>query len=274
MSKQFGNSSGNFSASSPAFASKPTLCHLSKLLEGYPDTEDEVKSTILALQAAYPSIPTLQINAPDGPWPTLKPHYVHKSHILTEEENIRIAVENIARTDRTLDETEMKFLCYILCYPSGWSATSPKHHEDAWVHYIKHRFSHIDNLQPILDDMTWPEEIELLAGDYGTGFPNYLLFANPTSFYFYHFDTDWLLRAGNTLEEVYWGLRQRRWTDKEERRWCGEDYSLEMWEIEPNNEEEYDRYDYFPVWTGGENGNSGDTEVLSNPLQPFIPQTR
>ena len=74
----------------------------------------------------------------------------------------------------------------------GWSAISSKHHEDAWVHYVKYRFSHIDNLQPILDDMTWPEEIELLADEYGTGFPNYLLFANPKSFYFYDFDPDWL----------------------------------------------------------------------------------
>lgn len=32
------------------------------------------------------------------------------------------------------DETETKFLQYILCYPSGWSVTSPKHHEDALVH--------------------------------------------------------------------------------------------------------------------------------------------
>ena len=94
--------------------------------------------------------------------------------------------------------------------------------------------------------MTWPEEIELFPSDYGTGFPNYLLFADKISFYFYDFDMDWLLRAGNTLREVYWGLRQRRWTDKEERRWCGEDDSLEMWEIEPDNGEEYDRYDYFP----------------------------
>jgi hypothetical protein len=188
--------------SSPAFA-KPKLYHLLQLLEGYPDTKDEVKSTILAIQAAYPSLPALQINAPDGPWPTQKPYYVHKSHIATEEENTEIAIENIARTGRTLDETEMKFLQHLLCYPSGWSATSPKHHEDAWVHYIKHRFSHIDNLQPILDDMTWPGEIEFFPSDYGTGFPNYLLFADTVSFYFYDFGMDWLLRAGNTLKEVY-----------------------------------------------------------------------
>lgn len=188
--------------SSPIFT-KPTLYHLSQLLEGYPDTEDEVKSTTLVLQIAYPTIPTPQIDTPDGPWPTQKPYYIHKSHILTEKENIWIGMEIIARTGRTIDETEQKFLRHLLCYSTGWSASSSKHHEDARVHYIRHRFSHVDSLQSILDDMTWPKEIELLPSDYGTGFPNYLLFANPTSFYFYHFDMDRLLRARNALKEVY-----------------------------------------------------------------------
>ena len=63
-----------------------------------------------------------------------------------------------------------------------------------------HQYPHIDKLQPILDDMTWPEEIQLLAGDYGPGSPGYLLFANAEAFYFYHFDGDALFRAGNTLK--------------------------------------------------------------------------
>src|SRR5208282_4392924 len=99
----------------------------------------------------------------------------------------------------------------------------PLYHEDSWVHYIKHQFSHIENLHPILDDMTWPEEVQLFVDEYGPGYPGYLLFANPTSFYFYVYDGDYLLKAGDTLEEVYWGLRQRRWTDKSSRRWIGLD---------------------------------------------------
>ena len=218
----------------------------------------------MALQTTYPWIQTPQINLPDGPWPAAKPYYVHKSHIMTEDENYRITVENIARTGRTLDEEEAKYLRYLLCYPSGWSATSPLHHDDSWVHYIQHRFSHIDKLRPILDDMTWPEEIPLLASDYGPGFPQYLLFANAETFYFYKFDGDGLFRAGNTLKEVYYGLLQRRW--------AGEDETREMWFVEPDNGEEYDPYDYFPFWRGAFDENGGETEVLAYPLRPFIPR--
>jgi hypothetical protein len=263
MSERLDNSSVGSTLSLHESASKPSLYHLEQLLESYPDTIDEIESTILALQVAYPWMPPPQINAPDGPWPTTKPHYVHKSHIMTEAENIRIAIENIARTGRILDDAEKEFLRYILSFRSGWSAVSPGHHEDSWVHYIKHQFSHIENLHPILDDMTWPEEVKLFVDEYGPGYPGYLLFANTTSFYFYVYDGDYLLKAGNTLEQVYWGLRQRRW--------IGLDDSEEMWVMELDNGEEYDHYDYFPVWKGGVDENGRKSHVLSYPLLPFVP---
>lgn len=270
MSEHIDNSLAGYMGPSLATASTPLFWQPSKLLEAHSNTENVVESTILALQGAFPSIPPPQINLPDGPWPTAKPRYIHKTHIMTEAENCQLAIENITRAGKTLDESETKFLQYILCYPSGWSATSPNHHEDSWVHYIKHQFSHIENLQPILDDMTWPEEIKRLPEGYGPGFPEYLLLANSESFYFYLFDPECLFRAGNTLEEVYWGLRQRRWVDKDSRRWCGEDDSHEMWDIEADNGEEYDQYDYFPVWRGEEE-DGRRTHVLSYPLLPFIP---
>ena len=119
----------SFSADQRTMA-KPSWCHLN-LLELYPSTSDEVESTIVALKTTYPWIQTPQINLPDGPWPAAKPYYVHKSHIMTEDENYRIAVDNIARTGRILDDEEDKYLQYLLCYPSGWSATSPLHHDDS-----------------------------------------------------------------------------------------------------------------------------------------------
>ena len=220
----------------------PSWCHLSRLLERYPETAAEVELTILALKTAYPWIQSPLIILPDGPWLTDKPHYVHKSHIMTQDENYRIAADNIAATGRIWEEEDEKYLRYLLCYPSAWCATTSSHHEDAWVQYIRHQFPHVKNLRPILDDMTWPEEIKLLPGDYGPGFPEYQLLANATTFYFYNFDTDALFRAGNTLEEVYHGLRQRRWS-------FNPNGTAERWFIEPDcGSEEYDRYDYFPIW--------------------------
>ena len=208
--------------------SPPSWCHLSRLLEQHPSTTAEVESTILALKITYPWIQAPLIILTDGPWLTDKPRYVHKSHIVAQDENYRIAVNNITRTGRDWEEGDEKYLRYLLCYPSGWCATFPSHHEDAWVQYIRHQFPHIENLCPILDDMTWPEEIGLLAGDYGPGFPSYQLLANATTFYFYNFDTGALFRAGNTLEEVYQGLYQRRW-------WFEPVGNAERWFLEPDS---------------------------------------
>ena len=114
--------------------------------------------------------------------------------------------------------------------------------------------------------MTWPEEITLLTGDYGPCFPRSQLLANAKMFYFYDFETDSLFRAGNTLEEVYQGLSQRRWSFNPRG-------TAERWVLEPDcGSEEYDRYDYFPIWKHAEENNDGDTYVLADPLLPFIPQ--
>jgi hypothetical protein len=239
--------------------SRPSWCHLSRLLELYPTTINEVESTILALRTTYPWIQT-QINSPDGPWPAPKPYYVHKSHIITEDENYRMAVDNIALTGRNLGAEEDKYLRFLLCYPSGWSATSPLHHNDSWIHYIRYHYPHINKLQPILDDMTWPEEIPLLAGDHGPGSPAYILFANLETFYIYEFDGNSLFRVGNTLKEVYHGLLERR-LDSDEA----------MSFLEPDNGEDYHIHDYFPLWRHEVTENGEDTHVLTDPIIPFIP---
>src|SRR5438046_692643 len=114
--------------------------------------------------------------------------------------------------------------------------------------------------------MTWPEEVGLLAGDYWTAIPGFLLLANSTTFYIYDFDMDGLFRAGNTLAEVYQGLFQRRWS------FSPDDRTAELWFLEPDcGSEYYDRYDYFPIWRGGNDENGKDTLVLANPLLPFTP---
>ncbi len=138
-----------------------------------------------------------------------------------------MALDNIAKTGRILNTSEQKYLRFILSNPFGWSTTAPSHHEDSWVHYLKYRFSHIENLQPILDDMTWPEEVGLFPSGYGVGGPGYLLLANSKAFYFYYYDTEELLNAGTTLEEVYWGLRDRKW--------CYQTPAEERWVVEPDN---------------------------------------
>ena len=67
------------------------------------------------------------------------------------------------------------------------------------------------------------------------------------------------MRAGTTLEEVYWGLREGRWLYGEPNEWA----------IEPVNGEEYDRIDYFPMWMS-----EGPNWVLDWPILPFIPHSK
>ena len=174
-----------------------------------------------------------------------------------------MAVENIAKTDRIMNPLEKQYLRYILCFNSGWSATAPSHHEDSWMYCINYRFPHIENLKPVLDDMIWPEEIELFPSGYGAGGPGYLLLANLTTFYFYYYETEELLNMGTTLEELYWGLRERKW--------CYQNPPEKRCVVEPDNGEEYDQSDYFPMWKCEWDEDSGKSNVVVFPLQAFIP---
>jgi hypothetical protein len=48
---------------------------------------------------------------------------------------------------------------------------------------------------------------------------------------------------------------------------------VERWFLEPDcGSEEYDRYDYFPIWKFAEDKNDGNTFILADPLLPFIPR--
>ena len=83
-------------------------------------------------------------------------------------------------------------------------------------------------------------DISIIAGDTGDEIrSSFFLFANSISFYFFYFETQELLNAGNTLEEVYLGLRDGKWSGMNE--------SDERWSDEPDNEEIYDATNCFPI---------------------------
>jgi hypothetical protein len=237
---------------------EPTWRDLCLLLERYPDTARDVEETALALQKLYPWYPGPQINFSDGPWPSEKPYFVQKSHLTKEPENFQLAVANIIKAGHILASSDEEYLRYILCHRFGWSATTPAHHNDSWVQYIRHQYPHIENLYPILDDMTWLEEIEYFPSGLCPADPRCLLLATKTTFYLYHYDPEYLMRAGTTLEEVYWGLREEKWIYGEPN----------QWEIESDNGEDYNLMDYFPIWkTGYKEDQEWD---LAYPIMPFI----
>ena len=70
-----------------------------------------------------------------------------------------------------------------------------------------------------------------------------------------------LYRAGTTVEEVYWGFRNGAWLfygPPPQHRW------VEM----ADNGEEYDSWEYFPLWGGGVD-EDGTNKV--DPLRSFVP---
>jgi hypothetical protein len=239
---------------------EPSWGGLSNLLNDYPSTASEVESMVADLQTLYPQVPGPFINYPDGPFPEEKPYLVCRSHLVNNAQNLQIAVENIKATGRLLDPSDEKHLHYILQFPYGWSATWKSHQNDSWVKYIQYRFPHVKNLQPILDDMTWPEEVHLFPVGYVAPSPMFMLFANEESFYLYYYEYDELLKAGKTLEEVYFGLRDRKW-------WLGKDRFFS----EPDNGEEYNIENYFPDWVRRELENGNRVYVLIDPILDFKP---
>src|SRR5271170_987922 len=136
------------------------------LLENYPSTADVVDSIVRIIREEYSDLPTPKIIYPGGVWPLDQTHYIHKPHLIEESGSFEIALSNIAKTGKTLDSSEQIFLRYILDAPfMGWSGTLPAHHNDAWMQYLRHRFS-LPDLVPILDDVTWPEEVAMLPLGY------------------------------------------------------------------------------------------------------------
>ena len=234
---------------------------LSELLNEYPSTADDVESIVRSMQAEYPVLPVPKIIYPGDAWDFGKPCYVHQMHLINEEESFRIALENIMKTGRTPNSSEKMFLRHVLDCPfMSWSATTPAHQDDDWVHYLRHQFT-LPGLVPILDDMTWPEEIAVLPEGYGIGGPAYLLLADATSFYFFEFEGGPLWKAGVTLEEVYLGLKRKAW-------WFDSD---DVWDEVEDNGEEYDYYNYFPMWTPIRREDGTEGYKLVDPLKAFIP---
>jgi hypothetical protein len=246
--------------------SKAPWNHLRALLENLPSTADEVESVLQIIREQFPVLPTPKIVFPGGPWIVEKPRYVYKSHLTHEPENFNLALDNISKTGRTLDLSEHIFLHHLLEHPFGWSATTPAHHNDSWLHYLRHLYT-LPDIVPIFDDMTWPEDIEILPYGYGIGTPQFVLLADSKTFYVFNLDGHALYQAGATIEEANWGFRNGGWLysgPPPEHQW------VEM----ADNGEEYDSWDYFPLWGGGVDKDGTNNWHLVDPLRPFVPLSK
>jgi hypothetical protein len=128
------------------------------------------------------------------------------------------AVHLLEHTGRDLSKTDEKYLRLLLTHGCGWSATYPDHMDDSWVKFFHIRYPQLEGLMPILDSMTYPEELVDFPDDHDFMEPSFFLFA--TSDRYFIWDDrghDLLYFAGETLEDVYTKLKDWRWYELSDR---------------------------------------------------------
>jgi hypothetical protein len=152
-------------------------------------------------------------------------------------------------TGGALSSEDEQYLRFILTHWCGWSATYPEHINDPWVKYVTTNHTVGRALVPILDSMTYVEELPF--------FPQGLVFTEPSLFLFFgegSFYVLWcwdegpaLFNAGKSLKEVYVGLRNL---------WFAESCDDGEWKYERNSYE-MDEDECFPRYYLKSNGRFG-----------------
>lgn len=200
---------------------------------GFPSTE--ATSALNKLRAFSP-IPHVEVY-PEGIWN--RPTVLVWKHLKSTFDD---AVANIESTGRTLSSDHRKYLQLLLTHRSGWSATYPERMNDHWATFFKISYPHIKGLALILDNITYPEEFKDLPDGRTPSRAGFFLLATPELYYV--FDCQETLAgpgrglncAGQTLKEVYLGIKEYRYMDVED-----------PWEIE---EAKFyaSHFNYFPKY--------------------------
>jgi hypothetical protein len=188
-------------------------------------------------------------------------HPVVKTHLKSDfgDSEFSDAISNIIGIDeRVLSAVDEKYLRLILTHPCGWSPTSPEHANDAWIKFLRAKYT-LSGLIPILDSVMYAEELV----DFPTGLrewtpPSLFLLATTESYYIYEFIPDegsGLFIAGKTLEEVYFGLKECRYYRYQEGSWEEIESSPAL--------NEYDEEAYFPVYYRRDRLSRDDGEFYS-----------
>jgi hypothetical protein len=194
------------------------ISHLRHLVE----TDDYAAASLALneLRSRFPRPPVQLI--PNGIW-TKEPncHVSVQTHL---KSTFADAVNLLTATGRQLSVADEKYLRLLLTHVCGWSATYPSHVNDSWVNFFHVRYPQLQGLVPILDSMTYPEELADFPDDYGFPHPRFCLLATSECFFIWD-ASDWgqdgLFVAGDTLEEVYTGLRDWKWAESYEDVWDG-----------------------------------------------------
>ena len=226
----------------PSLTFCESISSIENLLETYEETSEEVNLALKDLSSFSPQVRII----PKGVWPNEpKSRICVQTHLKSTFADV---VNLLKATCRDLSSSVEKYLHLLLTHSCGWSATYPSHLNDPWVKHFEERYPQLRGLVPILDSLTYVEELVEFPDEYFFERPWFILLATPDCYYI--FDTiaiddgsDGLRTAGETLEEVYTGLMTCRWAESSENPW---DFA---------KEEACISADSFPYYRHKDNGN-------------------
>jgi hypothetical protein len=232
------------SHSSPSPGFESSISHIKKLIQTDDDTA--IASALNDLRSWSPRPPVQVI--PKGVWPNESTSLDSiQTHLKSSFDD---AVNLLKATGRELSVVDESYLRLLLTHTCGWSATYPDHADDSWVKFFHIRLPQLEGLAPILDSMTYREELPDFPEDYYLPEPRFCLLATSDRFFIWD-ASDWgqdgLFIAGATLEEVYNGLKDWRWAESSE----------DPWEMADEEGEYLDPVFYFVTYHRKPNGNFG-----------------
>jgi hypothetical protein len=181
----------------------------------------QAQKALWSLQNAYP-LPPVKIVEPDV-WNSAHPVLRFNTHFRADIDD---AILNINFSGHAFSPADLYWLKLIHSHWCGWSATTPQvhpspnskvltaqHRNDEWVKFVQNLFCDVHGLVPILDSLAFPEDLVHYPDAHAPPEPSLFFFATPQ--YYYVFDLQWmgLTRAGETLEEVYTGLKELKYRD-------------------------------------------------------------
>jgi hypothetical protein len=135
-----------------------------------------------------------------------------------------------------LSEREKMFLEHLIQHPWGWSATPKEHRNASGFRYLQRLYPGIKGLRPVLDNVVWPEDAQYFPRSMEIdGCHVLILFVSESGYHFYKMDHWSMLHAGNSLEEVFEGLKECKYLDDE---WEGSGPCTDWFEPE----------EYFPQY--------------------------
>ena len=171
-----------------------------------------VQDALHQVALSLPFHPTPQIKY-GHPWNRPFAHVRVDMHL---NATFRDALDNIAMP---ISDREKMFLHYLIQHIWGWSATPKQHRSASGFRYLSKVYPEVTGLRPVLDNVVWPEDAQYFPPSLGIDNSYVLvLFASESGYYFMD---DWgLYQAGNTLEEVFEGIKEYKYLNNE---WDGPD---------------------------------------------------